>query len=153
MVEVNIFPPRGRGRFLVLFALLLCVFSNVNAQKKTNYRHVPVLDSAIGYASFYSNKFIGKKTANGEKFSQKEMTCAHNTLPFGTRVKVTNLKNGKSVVVRVNDRLHHRNPRLVDLTTLAAKNLGFHAVGIVRVKVEVLRDEKAQPDTVFRANK
>jgi rare lipoprotein A len=111
----------------------------LQAQQKINYRKVPLVDSAVGYASFYSDAFEGKKTANGDIFHQSKLTCAHNTLPFGTRIKVTNLDNGKSVVVKVNDRLHHRNPRLVDLSAAAAKVLKFKGKGVVRVKVEVIK--------------
>lgn len=95
------------------------------------------MDSAVGYASFYSNKFIGKKTANGEVFSQDKLTCAHNSLPMGTILKVTNLNNDKSVVVRVNDRMHHRNSRLVDLSRTAAQKLDFKGIGVIKVRVEV----------------
>ena len=109
------------------------------AQKKVNYRNVVQSDTAVGYASFYSDKFIGKKTASGEIFSQDKLTCAHNTLPMGTLLKVTNLKNDKSVTVRVNDRLHHRNPRLVDLSKAAAKKLDFKDGGVIKVRVEVLK--------------
>jgi rare lipoprotein A len=91
-----------------------------------------------GTASYYSNKFEGKKTANGEVFSQKNMTCAHNGLPFGTWLKVTNRKNGKWVYVRVTDRLHAKNKRVVDLTTTAAKKLGYYKKGLTNVKVEVM---------------
>lgn len=106
---------------------------------KTYYRKAPVVDSAVGVASFYADKFNGRKTANGELFSQQLMTCAHNTLPFGTKINVTNLSNQQSVVVRVNDRLHRNNSRLVDLSTAAAKQLGLKSAGIIRVKVEVIQ--------------
>ncbi len=125
---------------LLVLALLLPVLG-VFGQKK-NYRKMPVVDSAIGNASFYADKFIGKKTANGEIFSQDKLTCAHNTYPFGSKVRVTNLKNGKSVVLRVNDRLHHRNPRLVDLSKAGAAKLGFKKAGIIKVKVELVKQEK-----------
>ena len=127
-------------RFLFFVVMLLLVCDGV-AQKK-NYRNVPITDSAVGYASFYSDKFIGKKTANGEIFSQDKLTCAHNTYPLGSKVRVTNLKNGKSVVLRVNDRLHHRNPRLVDLSSAGANKLGFKKFGIVKVRVELWVPEK-----------
>jgi rare lipoprotein A len=109
------------------------------AQGKVNYRKIAQSDSAVGYASFYSNKFIGRKTASGEVFRQDKLTCAHNTLPMGTLLKVTNLKNDKTVTVRVNDRLHHRNPRLVDLSNAAAKTLDFKDGGVIKVRVEVLK--------------
>ena len=75
-------------------------------------------------------------------FSQDKLTCAHNTYPLGSKVRVTNLKNGKSVVLRVNDRLHHRNPRLVDLSRAGANKLGFNRSGIVKVRVELWVPEK-----------
>jgi rare lipoprotein A len=127
-------------RNFLLLALMVPVMG-VFAQKK-NYRNVPVVDTAVGHASFYADKFIGKKTASGEVFSQEKLTCAHNTYPFGSKVRVTNLKNGKTVILKVNDRLHHRNPRLVDLTRAAASKLDFRKTGIIKVKVELIRPEK-----------
>lgn len=125
-----------------LFCILVSLsWSPCKSQVKKNYRKVAVVDTAVGYASFYSDKFIGKRTANGEIFKQDLLTCAHNTLPFGTRILVTNLSNQRTVIVRVNDRLHHRNPRLVDLTRAGAKKLGFNKSGIIKVKVEVVRKD------------
>ena len=94
-----------------------------------------------GDASFYANKFHGRKTANGEIFNQDKFTAACNVLPLGTWIKVTNLKNGKSVIVRTTDRLHRRMPRLVDLSKSAAKKLGYIKSGLTRVKVEVLNQK------------
>lgn len=91
-----------------------------------------------GTASFYDNKFNGRKTASGEIFSQKKLTGAHNTLPLGTYVRVTNLRNKKNVVVKINDRLHAKNTRLIDLTRTAATQLGYIKSGLTRVKVEIL---------------
>ena len=91
-----------------------------------------------GLASFYSNKFNGRKTSSGEIFSQQKLTAAHNTLALGTYVRVTNLRNGKTVVVKINDRLHHRNKRVIDLSRAAATKLGFIKSGLTRVKIEVL---------------
>jgi rare lipoprotein A len=123
--------------------VLVMLLTGVGAfAQKTNYRNVPVVDTAVGHASFYSDKFIGKKTASGEIFSQDKLTCAHNTYPLGSKVRVTNLKNGKTIVLKVNDRLHHRNPRLVDLTRAGATKLGFHKSGIVKVKVELISSAK-----------
>jgi rare lipoprotein A len=123
--------------FMIIMVMMGPIVSA--AQGKVNYRKIAQSDSAVGYASFYSNKFIGKKTASGEVFRQDKLTCAHNTLPMGTLIKVTNLKNDKTVTVRVNDRLHHRNPRLVDLSRAAAKTLDFHDDGVTKVRVEVLK--------------
>lgn len=97
-----------------------------------------------GTASFYSNKFVGRKTANGEIFSQEKMTAACNVLPLGTWIKVTNLRNGRSVTVKINDRLHSKMKRVVDLTRAGAKKLGFTNSGITRVKVEVLGNKKPE---------
>ncbi|HEY2721296.1 MAG TPA: septal ring lytic transglycosylase RlpA family protein [Chitinophagaceae bacterium] len=94
-----------------------------------------------GTASFYANKFEGRETANGEIFSQKKMTAACNVLPLGTWVRVTNLHNGRSVVVKINDRLHYRMKRVVDLSKAAAHALNY-LDGLIRVKVEVLGKKK-----------
>jgi rare lipoprotein A len=93
-----------------------------------------------GVASYYHPKFNGRLTASGEPYDQTKMTAAHSRLPLGTRIKVTNLRNKRSVVVKVNDRLHHRNTRLVDLSKAAAAALGYVGRGLTKVKVEVLRD-------------
>lgn len=108
------------------------------SQQQVNYRLARPEKVQYGTASYYADKFVGRKTANGEIFSQEKMTCAHNTLPLGTWIKVTNLRNKKYVIVRVNDRLHPRNPRLVDLSKTAAKKLGYTNHGLTKVKVEVL---------------
>lgn len=91
-----------------------------------------------GVASYYATKFQGRKTASGELFDNAAMTAAHNTLPMGTYIKVTNLRNNKSVVVRVTDRLHAANRRIVDLSQTAAKKLGYYHWGLCKVKVEVV---------------
>jgi len=91
-----------------------------------------------GMASFYASKFNGRKTASGEIFNQKKMTCACNILPLGTWIRVTNLRNGRTVVVKTNDRLHPKMKRVIDLTRAAATSLGYIAWGLTRVKVEVL---------------
>jgi peptidoglycan lytic transglycosylase len=95
-----------------------------------------------GMASFYHNKFQGRKTSSGEAYDQDKMTAAHNGLPLNTWVRVTNIKNGRSVIVKINDRLHHRNERLVDLSRTAASQLGYIGRGLARVKVEVLGKER-----------
>ena len=132
------------NKSILLIFFFISFLLDSQAQQKINYRQVPVVDSAEGLASFYSDKFEGKKTASGEVFTQAKMTCAHNTLPFGTKIRVTNLDNGKFVIVKVNDRLHHRNPRLVDLTTAAAKQLKFKGKGVVKVRVEVVKIQEKE---------
>ena len=88
--------------------------------------------------------FNGKKTANGEIYSHKKMTAACNVLPLGTWIRVTNLRNGKSVVVKTNDRLHTRMKRVVDLSREAADKLGYVKSGLTRVRVEVIGKKKPE---------
>jgi rare lipoprotein A len=95
-------------------------------------------ERADGYAVWYGTHHAGKRTANGERFSAGAMTAAHRRLPFGTHVRVTNLSNGRSVVVRINDRLRHRRA-VIDVTPAAARQLGLK--GRAPVKLAVL----AQP--------
>ena len=95
-----------------------------------------------GTASYYSNKFQNRRTANGEIFDQKKMTAACNVLPLGSWIQVTNLKNKRSIIVKVNDRLHDKMKRAIDLTKEAARKLGFLSSGLAKVKVEYLGKKK-----------
>lgn len=88
-----------------------------------------------GYASFYSDYYEGRKTANGEIFRHSKETAAHKTLPFGTRVEVTNLKNNKTVVVKINDRGPYVRGRIIDLTKTAAKEIDMIGDGVAKVKI------------------
>lgn len=128
---------------LLLFSMCMWLlpFAGVCQAKSSMAKNVKKKKRAkvqYGTASFYHNKFNGRKTANGEIFSQRKLTCAHNNVPLGTWVKVTNLKNNKSVIVKVTDRLHRRNRRLIDLSKAAALKIGFSKSGLLRVRVEVL---------------
>ena len=96
-------------------------------------------ETIVGIASYYAAKLHGKRTASGEKFSSKQLTAAHLTLPFGTQLKVTNLLNMKSVIVRVNDRGPHVRGRIVDLSRSAAELLGITRSGVARVELEILK--------------
>ncbi|MFI3271729.1 MAG: septal ring lytic transglycosylase RlpA family protein [Pseudomonadota bacterium] len=91
-----------------------------------------------GVASWYGRDFHGKKTANGERYDMYGMTAAHRILPFNTKLKVTNLNNGKSIIVRVNDRGPFVNNRIIDLTKTAAEQLGMIGPGTARVRVEAI---------------
>ncbi|MFZ4964632.1 septal ring lytic transglycosylase RlpA family protein [Pseudomonas gingeri] len=93
-----------------------------------------------GMASYYGARHHGKRTASGEPFDQHGLTAAHRQLPFGTRVKVTNLANDRSVVVRINDRGPHTRGRLIDLSREAAEQLGMLQSGTARVRVQSLND-------------
>jgi len=99
----------------------------------------PVLESRVGVASYYSDKFEGRKTSNGEIFSQDKLTAAHPSYSFGTIVRVKNLKNRKTVVVRINDRMTNLNGRLIDLSKKAAEELDMVTSGIAKVQVDVLK--------------
>ena len=88
-----------------------------------------------GIASYYADFYEGRTTANGEKFRQNKITAAHKTLPFGTIVKVTNLANNKTVVVRINDRGPYIKGRIIDLTKAAAKEIDMIGAGISKVKI------------------
>jgi rare lipoprotein A len=91
-----------------------------------------------GKASFYADKYDGRKTASGEVFSQSEFTAAHKTLAFGTKCKVTNVKNGKSVEVVINDRGPFVKGRVIDLSKSAAIELDFVKAGVADVEVEII---------------
>ena len=95
-----------------------------------------------GVASFYADKFRGRRTANGEVYDPDKLTAASNVIPLNTWLRVTNLKNKKTVIIKVNDRMHPKNKRLIDLSRSAAKKLGFIPYGITRVKIEVLDKHK-----------
>jgi rare lipoprotein A len=132
-----------KNTLLSILWLFLCII--LNAQDTT--KKVKTSNSKIlyGIASFYSDYFDGRKTANGEIFRQSGMTCASNNVPLGTWIRVTNLKNNKTVIVKVNDRMAPsmaRKGRVVDLTRAAAKSLNFVASGLTKVKVEILGKKK-----------
>ena len=92
--------------------------------------------SRRGKASFYSKRATGARSASGERIHHDSLTCAHRTYPFGTRLKVTNLRNGKSIIVRVTDRGPHARGRIIDLSYGAARALGMLSQGIAMVEVE-----------------
>lgn len=98
-----------------------------------------------GKASYYSNDLHGRKMSNGERYDRNDFTCAHRTLPFGTRLRVTNTKNGKEVEVRVTDRGPYSHGRIVDLSYAAAREIGMIASGVAYIKVEVLPKETEIP--------
>jgi rare lipoprotein A len=101
-----------------------------------------------GIASWYGPDFHGKATASGEPFDQNALTAAHKTLPMPTIVRVTNLENGRSIEVRINDRGPFVNDRVIDLTRRGAQLLGFEAQGTARVRVQVMKE-----DSIALANK
>ena len=103
----------------------------------------PAIFTQTGVASWYGAGFVNGKTASGERYRPNERTAAHRTLPFGTYVRVTNLKNNKSAVVRINNRGPFRKKRIIDLSKQAATDLAMLKTGLVRVRLEVLSKELA----------
>lgn len=93
-----------------------------------------------GIASWYGGRWIGRLTANGERYKPDDMTAAHKTLPFHTKVRVVDKMTGNSVIVRINNRGPYIRGRIIDLSVAAAKKLGTYHRGIARVRVEVLRE-------------
>src|SRR5678810_479140 len=100
----------------LVFLILYTYHTSAQGTQRVQVSSKNIPDALYGTASYYANKFEGRLTANGEVFSQQKMTAACNVLPLGTWVKVTNLYNGRTVIVKVNDRLHYKNKRLVDLS-------------------------------------
>lgn len=116
---------------------LLLSFSLIGCVKQ--YQQPTTLKSFIGIASWYGPGFHGKKTASGEKFNMYALTAAHKTLPLNTVVKVTNLNNGKEVIVKINDRGPVPEDRIIDLSKKAAQQLQIIKEGIAKVKIDVLK--------------
>lgn len=104
-----------------------------------NQTQQQVVNVELGKASYYADKFQGRSTASGEPYDRNKLTAAHPKLPFGTRCRVTNLSNGKTVEVRINDRGPFSKSRIIDLSYKAAAQLDGIRAGVFNVKVEVLR--------------
>jgi len=148
-------------RFTLLLAFIACLgilkaqqnsatTGSANTHKKTKKSKREVSKEKIHYgtASFYANKFEGRQTANGEIFSQKKLSAASNILPLNHWVRVTNTRNNLSVVLRITDRMHKNNKRLIDLSRAAAKKLKYTGSGLAHVKVEILG--KKRPDGIAK---
>lgn len=112
----------------ILAALVFCAFAMPITMSAP-------ADAQTGMASYYKS---GKRTANGERFNPNGYTAAHRSLKFGTKVRVTNLRNGRSVIVRINDRGPFVGGRIIDLTYGAAKAVGMHGSGVAKVRVAIL---------------
>ena len=92
----------------------------------------------VGVASYYASRFDGRPTAGGGTYNERKLTAAHRTLPIGTRVRVTNLANGRSVVVTITDRGPFRDDRVIDVSRRAARKLGFERAGTTRVRLTIV---------------
>jgi rare lipoprotein A len=117
------------GAVLTVVAALGCATTGTLAASRRR--------DEVGLASFYGRAHDGRRTASGEIFDMSRMTAAHRSLPFGTRVRVKNLDNGREAVVRINDRGPFRRGRVIDVSWAAARKLGFVARGIARVRVTI----------------
>jgi len=133
---------RGKTQFVfMLFAVVMIFFSSCS---RNQYKTTPAV--ITGQASWYGPNFHGKTTSSQEVFDMYDMTAAHKSLPFGTYVMVTNLDNGRSVKVRINDRGPFIRGRVIDLSYAAAKVLGMVGTGVVPVRIEILSDISVDAD-------
>lgn len=126
----------GKARMWIL--VIICIFLGSHTSASRAHKPAPCA-SIEGVASFYAGNFIGRKTANGEIYTSMGMTAAHKTLPFGTKLKVTNKSNGRVAHVVVNDRGPYIKGRELDLSLAAAKRLGFLQEGIAKIEIESCR--------------
>ncbi|NIM90115.1 MAG: septal ring lytic transglycosylase RlpA family protein [Candidatus Aminicenantes bacterium] len=120
----------------LIYCLIICLLALMFSCSRTRY--IPRGNIQTGLASWYGPDFHGKKTSSQEIYNMYELTAAHKSLPFGTYVMVTNLDNGKSVRVRINDRGPFVRGRIIDLSYAAARVLDMIGQGVVRVRIEVL---------------
>ncbi len=128
----------------LLMPLLLTVSAAAQDAEITDATSVDVdteTELGGGMASYYGNELAGNRTASGERFNPSQLTAAHRTLPFGSMVRVTNISNGDSVIVRINDRGPFSHGRVIDVSHAAAREIGMHRSGTARVKLALLSDD------------
>tara|TARA_R110002073_G_scaffold213509_8_gene373885 strand:+ start:346 stop:756 length:411 start_codon:yes stop_codon:yes gene_type:complete len=126
-----------RISYYLYLLMLLTLWSCSSAPVKNTTQWIRYTES--GKASYYAMKFQSRKTASGERFNQSSYTAAHKKLPFGMKVKVTNLKNGESIMVRINDRGPFIAGRIIDLSRSAFNSIGNLKSGVIDVKIEVIQ--------------
>lgn len=125
--------------FVIIILFGGCVASpRFTSEKYTHETNETYLIIEEGIGSYYADEYDGKQTSNGEIYNMNQMTAAHQTLPFNTRVRVINLSNGKSVEVRINDRGPFKDNRIIDLSFAAAKSLEMIGPGTAKVRLEVI---------------
>ena len=124
-----------KGLKILVASALISGCASVPAKSPTEF----VGYEETGKASFYAMKYQFRKTASGERFSQLSKTAAHKKLPFGTKVRVTNLKSGKSVIVKINDRGPFVKGRIIDLTRHAFSKIADTSIGVIGAKIEVVK--------------
>jgi rare lipoprotein A len=138
---------------LLLFTMALHAQRNEGAADTVKTEREPVKSPKkpkvlFGTASYYADKFNGRHTASGESYDHEKPTAACNAVPFGTWIRVTNMQNKRSVIVKVNDRLHPKMKRIVDLSRSSAERLGYTSRGLAQVKVEVMGIKKPKESPV-----
>jgi len=136
-VQAQCRPYRLVGFSLAVLALAAAGCASTKPTRATPASAAPGT-RIVGLASWYGQRHQGRATASGEAFDMNKLTAAHRTMPFGTRLRVTNVENGRSVVVRVNDRGPWVNDRVLDVSQAAAKALGMVGDGVTKVEVVVL---------------
>lgn len=142
-----------RKIFTLLFLTIAVKFSYAQQEhENVNGRVITNDEVADGIASYYHDKFVGRQTSTGEIFSNDKFTAASNTLSLNTYVKVTNLKNGKYLYVRINDRMSRDNKRLIDMASICAKKLGYHYQGLAKVKVEIVDEDEGKSGILAQRN-
>ncbi len=131
-------------RFLFIFVLALTAAGCGGSTAQTR-RDPPLVDTrptetSYGIAGWYGQEFHGQETASGERFDMYAYTAAHRELPFGTRVRVTNLRNGRHAVVRINDRGPFVPERVIDVSYITARDLGMLKTGLAEVRLEIVHE-------------
>lgn len=141
---------RPRRRLTLAGAMLAILVGVAGAQAVSPADHIHQHHHwyEFGMASWYGRFFQGKTTASGEPYNENALTCAQRQLPLGSLIRVTNLRNQKSVIVRVNDRGPVPHDRVIDLSRAAAQRLGFSQQGLAPVKIELLRPGSDNPQEI-----
>lgn len=125
-----------------LIFILFTFYTTVSGEPLKTEKKPADCTTITGKATYYANKFHGRKTSNGERFSNDKLTAAHLKLPFGTLVTVTNLDNGISVEVRINDRGPHSKYFIIDISQAAAKQIGIYGKGVGNVELSYILPEE-----------
>lgn len=135
------------GQLFVLATTLPLKAEEVGVAQPTPEQTASVMEapeeSAVGIASYYAKRYSGRRTTTGVRYDPKKLTAAHQSLPFGTKVKVVNLANDREVIVTVNDRCRKRRGPFIDLSRAAAQQLGFFGKGVAKVTITPLEEDPA----------
>lgn len=128
---------------LPIHTLPLLAAENTDSPSEVHVKKESVVKKLIGVATYYAKRYQGRKTSSGVRYHPDKMTAAHQSLPLGTKVRVTNLDNNKEVTVVVNDRCRKRTSPFIDLSRVAAKKLGFLGAGKAKVAIHILGNDES----------